>query len=140
MIYMKITYRRICVLSALSCLIATFFLTGCPRNTRNTSGSPSRSSQRSEASPSTQTVSTIASTAEELRRLTPPPRGRLYHGFHPGGKGGEEDAVLTDPRLLDSYVSVAGHQPAFVYFSHEWGHQRKRRDDIEAHAFPLDQI
>jgi hypothetical protein len=97
-------------------------------------------SQKPAASAKPGTAIMTSGDSEGLRRPLPPPKGRLYHGVHPGGKEGEEDAVLTDPGLIASYSGAVGHEPAFVYFSQEWGHHRKRKDDIKAHAFPLDEI
>jgi hypothetical protein len=82
----------------------------------------------------------VANETEELRRPSPPPKGRLYHGFHPGGEGGEEDEVLRDQGLVTSYAKEVGHEPAFVYFSHEWGYTGERKTDSKAHAFPLREI
>lgn len=69
-----------------------------------------------------------------------PPKGSLYHGVHPGGNEGEENVVLKNPGLIDSYARTIGHQPAFVYFSHEWEHSKDRREDIANNAFPLAEI
>lgn len=74
------------------------------------------------------------------RKLLAPPKGSLYHGIHPGGNEGEENVVLKDPGLIDSYAATVGHQPAFVYFSHEWGHSENRSQDMANHAFPLAEI
>jgi len=82
-----------------------------------------------------------ARVREDVRkRAGLPARGYLYHGFHPGGEDGEEDAVLRNPALITSYATRVRHRPVFTYFSHEWGHESRRDDDIEAHKFPLEAV
>ncbi|MDX6499153.1 MAG: hypothetical protein QOG23_2413 [Blastocatellia bacterium] len=83
---------------------------------------------------------TNAATNGGMLRVLPPPRGILYHAFHPGGEKGEEDAVLKDPSLVSRYANKVGHQPWFIYFSHEWGHESDRAADVLAHGFPLEAI
>lgn len=126
--------RRVTTLAA--GLVALCLCVGCPRRTSDPGRPASRGGEtaRAEATPDGRAVAVAA-------RVLPPARGCLYHGMHPGGPGGEEDVVLRQPELIDEYVADAGHAPAFVYFSHEWGHEND--DDtrpMRSHAFPLAEL
>lgn len=128
------------ILLTLSCVIALSLFTSCPRRTRVGEKPSGASTSGSDASLSSQTALVTNSALDGLQRVLAPPEGCLYHGFHPGGKEGEEDVVLKDASLVRRYADRVGHQPSFIYFSHEWGHERARGDDIEAHRFPLEEI
>jgi hypothetical protein len=134
---MQVPRRHINTLLALCCVSAALVLAGCPRHTRSV--------PQTRQSPPTEPA-TLAATqmppapADGMSRVLAPPRGCLYHGFHPGGADGDESVVLREPGTILSYKGAVGHDPAFVYFSHEWGHDKDRAKDVVAHAFPLEQI
>lgn len=119
---------------ALTC--AALLLAACPKR-RPTPGGPSDRTETRRRAPAGEAA---AAPRHFSGKVPAPPVGRLYHGVHPGGAEGEEDAVLEDPGLIDSYAAAAGRQPAFVYFSHEWGHSDDREEDIANHAFPLERV
>lgn len=128
--------RHTVALLALHVLILTCaatLLTDCPRRTQASRAPMAQTASRPSADVQTP-------PGQGSRKVPAPPAGCLYHGIHPGGEGGEEDAVLSEPALIDSYARAVGHQPAFVYFSHEWGHSNDREEDAAAHAFPLEAV
>jgi len=52
-----------------------------------------------------------------------PPPGHFYHGVYPGGITGEEDDITLND--LRAYEQAAGKTATWVYFSHNWYHERK---------------
>ena len=72
-----------------------------------------------------------------------PPKGKLFHGVHPGDSSGEEDIFITKPSTLYDYEKAVrdkkvDHRPAWVYFSQEWGYKDgDKTKPMNSHSFPL---
>ena len=107
---MKSPYHRLGLLLILTVAVST--IEGGPRPIW-VDERPSESIVCHDVSSSSQT--TVPNNGR-LLRVVPPPKGTLYHGLHPGGEKGEEDAVLEDPSLVSRYANRVGHQPWFIYF------------------------
>lgn len=131
--------RETKALLILCCVVVAFVSIACPHRTGNNAQSPAASTSQPTTLATPQSV-TASGRPEQMSRVLAPARGCLYHGFHPGGDNGEEDVVIRDPASIASYKDTVGHQPAFVYFSHEWGHDKNRDKDVLAHDFPLNEI
>jgi hypothetical protein len=72
-----------------------------------------------------------------------PPKGKLFHGVHPGDSSGAEDIFKTKPSTLYDYEKAVKdkgveHRPAWVYYSQEWGYPNgDRSKPMNTHSFPL---
>ncbi|HEX8845127.1 MAG TPA: hypothetical protein VF791_10810 [Pyrinomonadaceae bacterium] len=91
----------------------------------------------------TATAAMQADRAPASLKVGLPPKGKLFHGVHPGDSSGEEDVFITKPSTLYDYEKAVrdkkiDQRPAWVYFSHEWGYQEgDKTKPMNSHAFPL---
>jgi hypothetical protein len=70
----------------------------------------------------------VAQVYAESARITPPPAGKLYHGFYWGGVGTDtHDPTEHDvtPADVARYEQAIGKKTAWVYFSNNWFESRK---------------
>lgn len=76
--------------------------------------------------PTTEPLVSPTTSAESEARVEiigVPPPGHLYHSVFPGGVSGEEDDITLDD--LRSYEQVVNKSATWVYFSHNWYHDRR---------------